>query len=258
LATRGKGLPAFQTGNAVLSVALLAAFLQGLTRLATHATEWPSVLALVLTAIASAVATGLLPKSGWRRLYAAATIALLGLVFLMLHVLIELSGWQKLEIFCVVVGVLLLAVGYVGRFRETAEEQDEMVSMGLWLGSLLATLPLLIAVIYYRFPAAGLSLIDELALLIITVLMLLTGFTWQIKSTALLGGSTLVLYLLILITSLGWHRREQEWVVGVFLVAIGALTFACGFGLSVYREKLLELPQRIANRKGIFRVMSWR
>jgi len=46
LATRGTGLPAFQTGNAVVSVALLAAFLQGLTRLATHATGWRGVFAL--------------------------------------------------------------------------------------------------------------------------------------------------------------------------------------------------------------------
>ena len=258
LATRGTGLPAFQTGNGIVSVALLAAFLQGLTRLATHETEWRGALALAFTAIASAVATCLVPKGGWRRLYATATIALLGLIFVTLNVLVQLSGWQKLEIFCVAAGVLFIAISYVARFRESAEEENEMVTLGLWLGSLLATVPLLIAVIYYRFPHAQLSLVNEIALLTVTVLMLLTGYSWQIKSTSLLGGSIFFLYLVMLVSSLGWQHREQLWVVGVFLAGIGALIFACGVGLSVHRQKLLELPERIANREGIFRIMTWR
>jgi hypothetical protein len=258
LGTRGRGLPAFQTGNAIVSVALLASFLQGLTRLATHHTDWRGVLALVLTAVASAVATGMVPKGGWRRLYATATIALVGLVFLTLHVLINLSGWEKLEIFCVAVGILLIGASYVGRFREVPKELEDMVTLGLWLGSLLATVPLLIAVIYYRFPHAQLSLVNEIALLTVTVLMLLTGFSWQVKSTTLLGGSMFLLYLLILLSALGWEHREQEWVVGVFMIGIGAPIFALAVALSVYRERILELPQRIANREGVFRIMTWR
>jgi hypothetical protein len=207
--------------------------------------------------VASGAAACLVPSGAWRRLYATATIALAGLVFLTLNLLIHLSGWQKLEIFTVAVGVLLLAVSYVARFRE-ADQENEMVTLGLWLGRLLATMPLVIAVIYYRFPNAQLSLVNEIALLTVTVLMLLTGVSWQVKSTTLLGGGVFCLYLVVLLSALGWEHREQEWIVGVFLAGIGGLIFALGVALSVYRDRLLELPQRIANREGVFRIIAWR
>jgi hypothetical protein len=38
----------------------------------------------------------------------------------------------------------------------------------------------------------------------------------------------------------------------------GALLFAAGIALSVCREKLLELPEHVAQRKGIFRILNWR
>jgi hypothetical protein len=38
----------------------------------------------------------------------------------------------------------------------------------------------------------------------------------------------------------------------------GAINFGTGIALSIYRDRLLELPERIAKRKGIFRVIDWR
>ena len=46
--------------------------------------------------------------------------------------------------------------------------------------------------------------------------------------------------------------------VGVYLAIAGAVVFACGIALSVYRERLLQLPEKIANREGVFKVLSWR
>ena len=140
-AIRGRGLAAFQSGNAVLSVALLAALMQGFTRLVSGATDWPGLLALLLTTAACFVAIWIVPRSGWRRLYATASVALAALVFLTLNVLIDLNGWQKLEIFCVVIGIGVLVSSHIGRFRETEENRLEMVGFGLFLGSALATLP---------------------------------------------------------------------------------------------------------------------
>jgi len=34
--------------------------------------------------------------------------------------------------------------------------------------------------------------------------------------------------------------------------------FALGIMLSMYREKLLQLPERIAKREGVFRMLNWR
>ena len=78
LATRGRGLPAFQSGNAILSIAALAAFCQGLTDLAPQATNWQGFWALAWTAASTMLAIALVPSSSWRRLYSTVSVALLG------------------------------------------------------------------------------------------------------------------------------------------------------------------------------------
>ncbi len=258
LVTRGRGMAAFQMGNTILLVASLAAALQGLNQIAAGHYEWPNLWALVATTGASFVAVVIVPGGLWRRTYVTSTVALAGVMFLMLNVLIDLGHWQKAEIFCVAVGLLLVATSYVGRFLETEDKTDELVTVGLWLGGLLATVPLVIAVVYYRFfaPAgAQFSALDELGLLLVTVALLVTGYSWHIKSTTFFGGTSLVLYLIIIVVSLGW---QQQMTAGVYLAVGGAVLFALGIVLSVYRETLLKLPEQIANREGVFRVLNWR
>ena len=55
--------------------------------------------------------------------------------------------------------------------------------------------------------------------------------------------------------SLGW---QQQFAAGVYLAVGGAVLFALGIALSMYREKLLQLPEQIAKREGIFRILNWR
>ena len=85
--------------------------------------------------------------------------------------------------------------------------------------------------------------------------MLMTGLSWRVQSTTLLGGGTLAVYVIILIGRLAYHPQVA---VGVYLAIGGAFVFACGVALSIYRERLLSLPERIANREGIFRIIDWR
>src|SRR5260370_8203470 len=67
-AIRGKGLRAFQVGNAIVSVALLAAFLQGLMRWASlHRPELSLVVALAMAILAAILTAGLVPPRAWRR-----------------------------------------------------------------------------------------------------------------------------------------------------------------------------------------------
>jgi hypothetical protein len=258
LVTRGRGLAAFQMGNAILLIASLAAILQGLNRIAAGTYQWRDLGALTITTLASLAAVWVSPSGLWRRLYVTSTIALTGITFLTLNVLIELNTWQKLEIFCAAIGLLMIVSGYLGRFRESTDAENELVSVGLWLGSLLVTIPLVTAVIYYRFigpETAHFSPVDELALLVLTMFMLVTGFSWQIKSTTFLGGASLVLYLIIVVVSLGW---QQQLAAGVYLAVGGAVLFGLGIALSVYREKLLQLPEQVARREGLFRILNWR
>ncbi|MFV2071000.1 MAG: hypothetical protein ACC645_28870 [Pirellulales bacterium] len=46
--------------------------------------------------------------------------------------------------------------------------------------------------------------------------------------------------------------------VGIYLAVGGAVVFAAGIALSVYRDKLLGLPEQISNREGVFRILNWR
>lgn len=254
-ALSGAGLPAYQAGNAVICVALLAAFLQGLAGLAMAPAGWTPVVALAATVAAGVAAAVVAPSSAWRRFYGVASVALAAVTMLRFNLLLDLTGWQKLEVFCVAVGSALLVGSHVAAFREADGRRNESVSVGLGLGSLLATVPLAIAVFYHRFALDAPSLGDELALLTVTILMTVTGAAWQVKSTTLSGGATLVSYLAVLVWSLAYHPQVA---VGVYLAAGGAVVFAVGVALSVYREKLLQIPERAARREGVFRILNWR
>jgi hypothetical protein len=94
-----------------------------------------------------------------------------------------------------------------------------------------------------------------LALVTITIAMLVTGFSWQIRSTTVFGGGAFGLYLLTLLADLG---RLENWAIGVYLAIAGGVVFLLGIVLSVYRERLLALPEQIAKREGIFKVLEWR
>ncbi len=254
LVLRGPGWTLFQSGDAVTTVALLVAFLQGLGRLSGGFAWWDFTV-LLLTAASGLVAIALVPSGPRRSWYTAATTGLSVLAVLTLNLLIDLSGWQKLEIFCVIVGLILLAISHVGSFQEEEGQTSESVSFGLWFGSLLAVVPLFIAVVYHRFMTAGPSLYDELALLTVTIALLATGLSWQFKATTLLGGIHLLLYLLIVVISVAY---QPELATGVYLLIGGAVLFLLGLLLSIYRERLMALPERIARRGGIFQVMGGR
>ena len=92
---------AFQMGNAIVSVALLAAFLQGLMRWASHKADFSLVVALAMAILAAVMAAGLVPAGAWRRWYTTAAIGMAGVTFLTLDVFIDLSFWQKAEFFSV-------------------------------------------------------------------------------------------------------------------------------------------------------------
>ena len=252
---RGRGLPVFQCGNVVLTTALVMSILNALVMLLKEQTDWLSVLAMSLTAGAAFLAIWIVPKSDWRQWYIAAATGMGAVMFLQLNVLIDLNGWQKLQVFCTGAGLLMLAAAHWGRFRESEQDADDNVTAGLWLGSALATLPLFVAMLYYRFGTDAPSLWNELGLLTVSILLLVSGCSWQVKSTTVLGGSNLMLYLLILLGSIAYR---PEVAVGVYLLAGGGFIFVVGIVLSLYREHLLALPSQIANREGLFRFFSWR
>lgn len=254
----GKGETPYLAGNGVLLVASLAALLLGLKVIAIGeritGDNWGVAGALLGTTLAAILASFVVVTPGWRNAHTVKSVALGIVTFLAMTLNLQLSPVQKGEIFAVVAGLVILTFSHIGRFRETGEKQDDSVSFGLWFGSLLAVAPLFLQMASFRL-TSGPSLVDEIALLSVSILLVLTGVMFQVKSTTTLGGLSLSLYLLIVI---GWLIYSPAGWVGVFLMGVGGSLFAIGLALSIYRDQLKQLPEQIERREGIFRVISWR
>jgi hypothetical protein len=244
---------AFQSANTLLSLAFVAAALLSLSRLATRQIHWSFVFICLALLGISLLALFLVRHAAWQRWYVVTSISQALLAFLGVQLLSHLSPWQKLEIFCVVVGLVLLAISHIGWYREQ-ERQNDLVSMGLLLGSLLVGVPLAIATWVDR-SRNDFIVLNELGFLLAGILLVTTGFLFQLKSTTLVGAVLTVLYFVTLLIFVPWGRLNT---LAIFITVGGGILFSIGLLLSIYRERLLTLPDRIKRKEGVFRVLSWR
>lgn len=244
---------AFQSANTLLSLSFVAAILLGLSRLATKQIDWSLVRLFAELTVISLLALALVRHAAWRRWYVVTTLSQAALTFLGVTVLSELSLWQKLEIFSVAVGLLLLVAGHIGWYREQEREND-LVSVSLLLGSLLVGVPLAVATLIDRSHDHFIVL-NEFGFLAVAILLLTTGFLFQLKTTTLNGAALTALYFVTLLIYVPWSRLNA---VAIFLTVGGGTLFGLGLLLSVYRDRLLTLPDRVKRREGMFRVLTWR
>jgi hypothetical protein len=243
----------FRCANALMSLSFVAAALMSLSRLATSSTDWSLAGLLAAFSLLGILAAMLVQHSGFRRWYITVVVAEAALTFITVQQQIHLSPWQHLETFCVGVGLILLVIGYSLWYREQDRHSDA-ASFCLLFGSLLAGVPLAIAAIVNRF-VYQISMMDELSLATISVLMFVTGVMCRLRATTLVGGSLLIIHLAMLLVFAG---MRAQLAVGVYLAIGGAAIFALGVVLSLYRDRLLALPQQIKHHEGAFRVLAWR
>jgi hypothetical protein len=257
---------AFETGNVLLLIAFASAGLLGLSRLSAFAsaeraeTPWVFIALCAGLTVVSLLATFTVRHPVWRPLHVLSSIALAALTFLSVAMLSKLlSPLQKVEVVCVAVGVVLLVASHVGWYREQERESD-LVTLGLLFGSLLVGVPLVIATVVDRANPQldwrnELVWVNELGWLGAAVLLLTTGFLFRLKATTVVGGLLLGLYFFTLLILVPWGRLNT---VAMVLAIGGGSLFLLGLLLSVFREALLRLPQRVRDREGVFRVLSWR
>jgi hypothetical protein len=65
-----------------------------------------------------------------------------------------------------------------------------------------------------------------------------------------------VVYVVSLVLFVRLPDRLQT--AAVYMMVGGGAFFVTGVLLSIYRDRLLALPERIKRRQGVFRVLSWR
>ena len=243
----------FQCANMLMSLSFVASVLITLSRFAGGGAGHSAAWLLAALAAASLAAAFLVRHAGWKRWYVTVAIVQSGLAAVLLERLLNMSAWQNVEIFCVGIGIALLITGHIGWAREQ-NAQGGMVSHNLLLGSIMAGLPLAIAAVASRF-GSEISLPDEIGLLTVGIGLFVSGFLFQIRATTLTGGALLALQMVMMLVSLG---MKAQLAVGVYLAAGGAVIFGTGLLLSLYRDRLIALPQQIKQREGIFKVLGWR
>jgi hypothetical protein len=243
----------FRSANTLLIISFVAALLMGASRIASSRVQWSFVgLSLTLAAI-SLLAVMLVQAGAWRRWYIVMAISQGLLTAVAIQMLSQLTVYQKLEIFSVASGLALLIAGHIGWYREDVQE-SETVTASLFLGSLLAGIPLAAATIYNRWNDRFL-LPDEMGFLLVGILLLSTGFIFQLKSTTLVGAGLTALYWVMLLVYVPWKELNS---LALIIGGGGAVVFASGLLLSIYRDRLLALPEKIHKRSGIFQVLNWR
>ncbi len=254
----------FACGNALLSLAFVAGVLMSIGELAAEAATRGTLVPLHLILLAiSAVAVGLVRQQGWRRWYVVTTVANAALVVIVLAVLTDLRPEQKLELVCVAIGAGMLVMAHVGWYREQ-EREDDLVSVGMVFGSLLVAVPLTVVVLFRRCAVLGgdtsdpgtFYTLNEAGMFLAALLLVSTGFLFRLRASTVTGTIMAAVYLLTLLLYV--RLPDQLQTTAVYLMIGGGVFFGLGLVLSIYREKLLTLPDRIRRREGVFRVLSWR
>jgi hypothetical protein len=251
----------FQSANALTTLGYASGTLLALARLLLREEgEWRQTIQItlgvvILLTIISLASIWLVQHQAWRRVHVVFSIINALLVVLMFHKLSTLSPWQRLEIFSIVIGLVLLGLGYYGWYRET-ERTNDLVSVAFFLGTIAVLMPLLIASGIHLFARMPFGL-DELGLIAGSVALFASGIVCRLKAPTIISSLTMVVYILLVFIYM--HRFLKETlIIGIYLTLGGVLLFGTGLFLSVYRDRLLALPGKIRRREGIWGIFGWR
>ena len=246
-------------GRLCISYGSVATLLIALARLLTSETVW-SLLGLLIAQTVACVLAGFLSKeSTWRRHFWVLATALALMTMLIGNALSTLTFWQRGEILLTVAGLMMLATGYWGWYRES-DSQEEWVSFNLGLGSFLSAAPLTFGMLVQRFDSVtadwGWVVTHEAGALVVGLLLLGAGVLCRIRWSTLFGSMTLLVYIVSLIGLV--RLPEQLQSTAIYMMVGGGLFFGTAILLSIYRDRLLAIPKRAQAGEGVFRVLKWR
>lgn len=250
--------PIGAAGKVIFFISLLATMLLGLQTLVSHSGHgsiWPIFNVLLLEAALAGVFYLTRRNDLSRNLFFGAGITNAALAGVLLVTLMELPMWRKMELASIGLGLLMIVMGFRAWMQEmNSRHREDSISPLFLLGSLLICVPLGMVVMSNRSSGQFL-LMDEAAMLIFGLLLLVAGCLCQLRIPAIAGAVLTVLYLVGLLIFVPWGQLGTAALV---LAGGGATLFLLGLGLSIFRDRLLALPQQVKERKGIFQVLGWR
>ncbi|MFT3882784.1 MAG: hypothetical protein QM703_24415 [Gemmatales bacterium] len=253
-----KGNPLGTVGKFIFFISVLATMLLGVQTLVVGAGSslvWPIFNALVLEATLAGLFYWTRRNDPSRNLFFACAITNVALAGILLVMLMDLSLWRKMELAAIGLGMIMTVSAFRAWSQEmTSHRRQDSVSPLFLLGSLLICVPLALVVMANR-SSGHFLVMDEAAMLIIGLLLLGAGCICQLRIPAIAGAVLTVLYLVGLLIFVPWG---QLGTAALILAGGGAGLFLIGLALSIFRDRLLALPQKVKDRKGIFQVLGWR
>ena len=247
------------TGRLCISYGSVATLLLALARLLTSETEWSLLPILVVQTLACVFAAFFSKEPAWRRYFGVLAIAQTLMLLLVGNALSTLTFWERGEVMLTVAGLMMLATGYWGWYRE-GDHQEEWVSFNLSLGSFLSAAPLTFGMLVQRFDSVtagwGWVITHEAGVLVVGLLLLGAGVLCRIRWSTIFGSTTLLVYIVSLIGLV--RLPEQLQSTAIYMMVGGGLFFGTAVLLSIYRDRLLAIPKRVQAGEGVFRVLKWR
>jgi hypothetical protein len=217
------------------------------------------LMLLVATQLVCVAVVSFLSKSqAWRFAFRGLIVATIASGFCVFDGWLQIDGWHRAELFCLIAGLIAIVLGHVAWFRED-DQKDEVVGFSLLSGSLLLILPLTIGLLFYRLESGSdpvWQTFHELTAIATGLLLLGSGLMCKLRSTTIAGAALLGVYILSLLTLIRLPSQLQS--VSVVMMVGGALFFGTALLMSVYRDRIVSLPRRIREGEGVYRVLKWR
>ena len=252
-------LTAFRCGNTLLTCAGIGGVLLALGRFPSDSVDGTLLGLTAFLTVASVSAIFLVAHEGWRRTYIVLAIIQGLMTFLVFNAVSDLALWQEIELFLLAVGLLLLGVGHFGWSRETEVRKDE-VTVALALGSFLVVIPLVFGLIAYRCGIATFGgnwiILHEIGALVAGLALIGSGIMCKIRSTTFAGALAMLIYIPTLLCFVNFPGQLKS--AAVYMIVGGCVLFTAAILLSVYRDRILALPDKIKNQEGMFKVLQWR
>jgi hypothetical protein len=223
------------------------------------AEAWLAVCTVGQALLAAFTAALTARNEGRRGLLSITVVAALASALAIIDVS-SLSFEQHAELFATALGLAFVVAGLVGWRREAlgSASRDSVVDLQLWLGSLLATVPMTIGLLGTRLfdgPTWWVAT-HEIGVLALGLGLVGVGALARLRATTLCGVGSLAVYLLTLVVLIDFPDQLQS--VAVYMIAGGGALFGGAVLLSVYRDRLLALPDKVSRGEGVFAVLKWR
>ena len=249
-------------GNLSVFFAGVAALLLTLFRLVVDEASWSLLGLLPLQVVVTLLATWLTHETAnWKRALLVLAGGQAAAIVFVFSAVSDLLFIQRVELLTTLAGFVVAGIGYYGWYREQeSDHRNPAVGWQLAIGGLMSAVPLTLGLVVQRVFGYDHDwewiAVHEIGVLAIGLVLLASGILTRIKSTTLTGASALVLYVLSLATLIRLPERLQT--TSVYMMVGGGLCFAVGVLLSVYRDRLKELPDKVSRGEGVFSIMNWR